>query len=80
MTKIRGECRENAIGMLQSRPEFFIGERQFANGDIGRYYIVDGKLWGAYSGGEVRRCDCPEEQAATLRVLKSSSKWKARAQ
>lgn len=78
MTKIHNDCRLNAIGMLKSRPEFLIGEYDFGRGDIGRYYIVDGQLWAGFTNGTVFRCDDHEEQEVTLRILKSSDKWKGR--
>lgn len=57
MIQIKHSCIENAVGMLRSKPEYFIGEM----GDL-RFYVVDGVTW-SYSpfNRSVSRSECDDE-------------------
>lgn len=56
MIDIKPECHLNAVGMLKSKPSYFLGWI----GDV-RYYLVDGKAWSLTPAGQVARSDDSEE-------------------
>jgi len=66
MTRNKPGCAENAIGMLESRPHYFIGWI----GDI-RYYVVDGRAWSRTLDGRVARSDDPEETSRIVRSVRA---------
>lgn len=63
MKRIKAECVDSAIGMLNSKHSKFIGWV----GNI-RYYVVDGKVWSWAFGGNVARSD---DQAESDQIIKS---------
>lgn len=68
MTIISQDCTDNAIGMLHSKPFFFLGWV----GNI-RYYVVDGKAWSLTLGGSVSRSDDSRETDRIVRMVKGLS-------
>ncbi len=65
MIPVKPDCRENAIGMLRSRANYFRGWV----GDV-RYYVVDGVAWSHTLAGAVARAETPEETDSTVAMVR----------
>jgi hypothetical protein len=69
MVTIKPDCQFNALGMLRSKPGYFIGQI----GEV-RYYVVDGKAWSLDAKGRIARSDSPAETRRIVRMVRELNK------